>query len=219
MRTGCIYCITNKINGKKYIGQSVVYKRRIRDHINGSQLAVEQAIDKYGEENFKFEKIEKDIPVTEIDEREKHWIDYYDTFKGKGYNLHKGGNIRGTDGFIDVERHGKNNGMYGKKHSKKAKMKIRKKAKERYKEPKNHPMYGTKHSEETKEKMRKNHYDASGINNSQAKGNCKTSLNIIKDWKEKNLTYSELSNKYGFGTSMISDIINCKHWTMRNLIS
>ena len=32
MKTGVIYCIENKDNGKKYIGQTINFKRRVRQH-------------------------------------------------------------------------------------------------------------------------------------------------------------------------------------------
>lgn len=56
---GYIYCITNKINGKKYIGQTTetIHKRWIR-HINShSNMAISKAIDKYGKENFEIKEL------------------------------------------------------------------------------------------------------------------------------------------------------------------
>ena len=56
---GYIYCITNKINGKKYIGQTTetIHKRWIR-HINAhSNMAISKAIDKYGKENFEIKEL------------------------------------------------------------------------------------------------------------------------------------------------------------------
>lgn len=50
-----IYKITNKINGKIYIGQSNNIKRRFWEHQNrgaASRIPVDAAIEKYGSENF-----------------------------------------------------------------------------------------------------------------------------------------------------------------------
>lgn len=50
-----IYKITNKINGKIYVGQSNNIKRRFWEHQNrgaASRIPVDAAIEKYGSENF-----------------------------------------------------------------------------------------------------------------------------------------------------------------------
>lgn len=72
-----IYKITNKINNKIYIGQSVDiidrfrrYKRAKDDYI------IHKAIRKYGLENFTFELMEK-CTREELDERERHYISMY----------------------------------------------------------------------------------------------------------------------------------------------
>ena len=62
-----IYKITNKINGKCYIGQSINIKQRWKGHrkdafwLNGPdyQYPLYKAIRKYGIENFSFEVIEE----------------------------------------------------------------------------------------------------------------------------------------------------------------
>jgi len=51
-----IYKITNKINGKVYIGQSIDIERRFRDHKNcTAKNLLSAAIKEYGLENFDFE--------------------------------------------------------------------------------------------------------------------------------------------------------------------
>jgi group I intron endonuclease len=50
-----IYKITNKINGKIYVGQSNNIKRRFWEHQNrgtASRIPVDAAIEKHGSENF-----------------------------------------------------------------------------------------------------------------------------------------------------------------------
>lgn len=70
-----IYKITNKINGKFYIGQSVDIKRRFMEHKtpHGRMTSIKLAIKKYGKENFLFEVIEE-CGVEELDAREVYWI-------------------------------------------------------------------------------------------------------------------------------------------------
>lgn len=88
-----IYKITNKINNKVYIGQSKDVHRRFLEHINGKKngtSVIHNAIEKYGVENFEIETIEKDIE--NYNEREKYWIDYYNsTDRRFGYNILEGG--------------------------------------------------------------------------------------------------------------------------------
>lgn len=85
-----IYKVTNKINGKVYIGQSVDIGRRWREHMNAKDdIYFHKAIQKYGVENFEWEVIEQ-CKKKDLDEREIYWIEYYDSFN-KGYNCTKGG--------------------------------------------------------------------------------------------------------------------------------
>ena len=93
--TSGIYKITNKINNKVYIGQSVNIEERWDYHKAvchwNSQSALYRAFKKYGIENFDFQVIEKVPPIKEqLNEREIYWIKYYDACKN-GYNLTKGG--------------------------------------------------------------------------------------------------------------------------------
>lgn len=98
MTTG-IYKITNKINGKSYIGQSVCIERRWKEHLNRhSKSLIHKAIEKYGEQNFDFSIVEE-CCQEDLDEKEQYWIKYYNTFND-GYNLTRGGN---SGFFYDIE--------------------------------------------------------------------------------------------------------------------
>ena len=96
MNNGKIYKYTNLINKKVYIGQTkTTLENRHKKHL--SQLSdntyFHRALKKYGENNFKLELIEDNIPLSQLDNREKYWISYFDSFytTGKGYNLTEGG--------------------------------------------------------------------------------------------------------------------------------
>lgn len=68
-----IYKITNKINNKIYIGQSVRPFERFSQHCHNKRTnisLINKAIQKYGKENFNFEIIESDIE--NYNEREKY---------------------------------------------------------------------------------------------------------------------------------------------------
>lgn len=95
---GHIYKITNLINEKVYIGQTVQsLKDRWYQHVGNSiwssqyekRMAIKQAIRKYGKENFRIELLE-DCDRNLLNDREKYWINYYDSYNS-GYNSTKGG--------------------------------------------------------------------------------------------------------------------------------
>ena len=95
---GYIYKIQNLINNKIYIGQtSKSLEKRFQQHRNNynkpyfSQLALYKAFNKYGIINFSFEEIEE-VPNTLLDEREKYWIEYYNSYNN-GYNSTLGGRL------------------------------------------------------------------------------------------------------------------------------
>lgn len=96
---GIIYKITNTINGKVYIGQTIQsFKRRIKSHKSHLQShkhhneLLQRAYDKYGWDVFEVEIIEK-CDSENLDERERFWIDKYDATNHElGYNFESGGN-------------------------------------------------------------------------------------------------------------------------------
>ena len=80
-----IYKITNTINGKVYVGQSVDINRRWRQHKNSElDYPLYKAFKKYGIENFTFEVLEE-CTITELNERERYYIQLYDSCHF-GYN-------------------------------------------------------------------------------------------------------------------------------------
>ena len=91
-----IYCFTNKINNKRYIGSTIVkpnirYNQHLYNatHKNTHQYdyPLYQAIRKYGIENFNFEIIEqKDCSEFEIRQLEQKYIIQLNTLSPNGYN-------------------------------------------------------------------------------------------------------------------------------------
>ncbi|MBR4589860.1 MAG: GIY-YIG nuclease family protein, partial [Bacteroidaceae bacterium] len=73
---GFIYITTNLTNNKKYIGQKVYdFDGKWKTYL-GSGVALTNAINKYGVENFHKEIIEECYSKEELDIREKYWIDF-----------------------------------------------------------------------------------------------------------------------------------------------
>lgn len=99
-----IYLITNKINGKIYIGQSVDIYRRYAQHLRAGQpekyanrgerdlnTPIHLAMQKYGIENFSLSVLEE-CSKEELNDKERYWISVYDSCnKNIGYNISQGG--------------------------------------------------------------------------------------------------------------------------------
>lgn len=91
-----IYKITNKINGKSYIGKTLkTVKERWSEHCQdykkerSEKRPLYSAMTKYGINNFLVEEVEE-CSEADLNEREKYWIEFYGTFK-YGYNATIGG--------------------------------------------------------------------------------------------------------------------------------
>lgn len=152
-----IYMIKNKNTGQIYIGQSINIEKRWREHTYGhdsSNSYIDNAIQKHGNDMFLFSIIEElDNNSSLLDEREKYWISYYNSYKDKShYNLTPGGDFSPMkDKEIAKKLSGKGNGMYGKTHS----LETRKKMSENHADfsGKNHPMYGRKLSKKRRQEI------------------------------------------------------------------
>lgn len=91
-----IYKITNTVNGKIYVGQTVrTLEERKWQHINtakkGHKNHLYNAMRKYGIENFKFEKICDVDNIEDLNILERYYIAKYNCIKD-GYNMVDGGN-------------------------------------------------------------------------------------------------------------------------------
>lgn len=163
---GFIYCTTNLVNGKKYIGQHK-YCGRIDKYYLGSGVALNNAIKKYGRENFKREIICECKSLEELNNKEIYYINLLDAVNdSKYYNIDSGGNgghgnqwwktatqeqIDQSNKIRSIKMSGKNNPFYGKKHTLETRKLLSEKASLR-KADKN-PFYGKKHTEQNKKKI------------------------------------------------------------------
>ena len=89
-----IYKITNRINKKVYIGKTYTsveqrWKEHLQDYnkIRCEKRPLYSAMNKYGIQHFSIETIEE---CDNLEQREKYWIKYYDSYKN-GYNATLGG--------------------------------------------------------------------------------------------------------------------------------
>ena len=157
-----IYKITNLVNGKMYIGQSIDIYKRWKEHNNiafrttskSYNYPLYKAIRKYGIDNFKFEIIEE-CSIEKLNDKEIYYIDKYNTCifnkNSFGYNMTLGG--EGHRGYKHSEEtkqkisknhadmSGENCYCYGKHRSEEIKQKISNSRKGKYGGI-NHPLYG-----------------------------------------------------------------------------
>lgn len=106
-----IYCTTNLINGKKYIGSDT----NNNPYYLGSGVSIIKAIKKYGRNNFKKEIIAEVTSYPLLRELEEYYIDYYNAANSSlFYNRSDKGVGQGK---------GKNHWNYGNKLSEETKSK------------------------------------------------------------------------------------------------
>ena len=94
-----IYCYTNKINGKKYVGQTNNIERRKREHISVAfnpnskdyEYLFHKKLREYGLDNFIFSILEE-TTEDKVNEAEQFWIkELHSYVQENGYNLTLGG--------------------------------------------------------------------------------------------------------------------------------
>lgn len=186
-----IYGIINKINGKVYVGQTGErflrrywhHQWKLRDNSHDNTY-LQNAWNKYGEDNFDYVVIEVVRDSSLLDELEIKYIDYYKK-NNLSYNMLLGGG-----------------GRRGFKMSDNAKKIIAEKNRQH--------MLGTKHSEETKKKMSKTrsgrHINRStDILNQDIVRNIKLLLISGK-------TASEVSKESGIDYKLINNLIANNTW-------
>ena len=79
--TAGVYCITNIINGKRYIGGTKNFRRRFTEHLSDlnrgihSSQHLQNSWNKHGKEFFVFSIVEHIEDVSIIDKIEQRWLD------------------------------------------------------------------------------------------------------------------------------------------------
>ena len=92
---GIIYKICNDVNDKVYIGQTAFslekrYKQHIAEAQKHTQRKLYLAMNTIGVNHFFIQEIEQ-CEENNLDDREKYWINYYNSYSN-GYNMTIGGN-------------------------------------------------------------------------------------------------------------------------------
>lgn len=107
-----IYSYENKINHKRYIGQSRNLQNRYNQHlnsycnINSSMYNTQfyRALRKYGMQNFNYSILfstEESIDQNQLNLLEEYYIKLYESFGPKGYNMNKGGRFTSSQKVLN----------------------------------------------------------------------------------------------------------------------
>lgn len=97
----CVYKITNIKNNKMYIGISIDYQKRWKQHVSHlnknkhCNWKLQKDWNKYGPECFMFDVLEE-CSISDVYEKEIEYITLHDTFNN-GYNLTIGGDKGGSE--------------------------------------------------------------------------------------------------------------------------
>ncbi len=93
----CIYLVTNKVNGKQYVGQTkftMEKRRKCHESGVGCGKLIHWAIRKYGPDRFEWDEVCSDVPEEDLNRLEIECIAWYGTMVPMGYNLTAGGNSK-----------------------------------------------------------------------------------------------------------------------------
>ncbi len=127
-----IYKITNLVNSKCYIGQTIQkleYRWAKHGDVSSHCFALNNAIKKYGKDSFKIEKLANCNSKEELNTLEAFYIKNHNSLFPNGYNLTGGGDSHiisdETRKKLSLATAGEKNPFYGKKHSEETKQLIK----------------------------------------------------------------------------------------------
>lgn len=105
-----IYAYKKKSENKiVYVGQTIDLYTRHKHHVEYDpynkntreyNYPLSRGIRKYGPEEYELIILEENVPLKQLDEREKYWINFYDTF-WEGYNQTVGGTFPNKPIYTD----------------------------------------------------------------------------------------------------------------------
>lgn len=102
---GYIYLITNSINGKQYVGQTVrTIKIRFGCHCSSKDPVISKAIKKYGIKNFIIQELAIAYDQKELDFLEGLYMSWFETLTPNGYNIIKIINGKGRHSEETIEK-------------------------------------------------------------------------------------------------------------------
>ena len=221
---GIIYCYTNKINGKKYVGQTINPEQRYNAHKSNYQnpnhteynSLIHKAFRKYGFNNFTYEVLVKGIDdINVLNELETYYIKKFNCQTPNGYNVEAGGKNCAKPKTLE---HRKKEIWGQAKLTEEEVIELRKAYRDK-KSPTE--IYNKKY----KNRLHYNSFLNIWVGKRyglimpevfQTGRHTKLTAEIVreirKDREQTNLSYDKLAEKYGVSKGTISDIIKRRTW-------
>lgn len=221
---GIIYCFTNLINNKKYIGQTINPTLRYQAHKSNAfnenhkeyNSLLHQAFRKYGFNNFKYEILVDNIDdIDLLNQLEIYYIKKFNSQVPNGYNIESGGKNCNKPKTIE---HRKKEIWGQAKLTENEVIELRQAYKNKKSPTK---IYNEKY---------KNRLEYSSFLNiwsgrryalimpevfeigRHTKLNSDLVKQIRQEYKTTKISYSQLANKYNISKSTIADIISGRTW-------
>lgn len=212
-----IYTITNLVNNKIYIGSAINLSNRksthfykLRNNTHGNPH-LQNAFNKYKEENFVFEVLELVDNCSILTNIEQKYIDEYRNKNIKLYNICiVAGSTYGkqhtneTKRKMAISKVGIKNPFFGKTHTEEIKKRLSIINKI------NNPFQGKKHTLESKQKMKLS--IPKGETHHNSKLNKQTVDKIRQIYLTEKVSYNNIAKQFNVSSSAVCKIINNKLW-------
>ena len=221
---GIIYCYTNTINGKMYIGQTINPVSRYNAHKSSYQnpndkeynSLLHRAFRKYGFENFQYEILADSIDdIDLLNQLEIYYIKHYNTKTPNGYNVEDGGKNCKKPKTLEHRK----KEIWGQAKLTEEEVIELRKAYQRKESP----------AEIYKQKYKNRLHYNSFLNiwvgkryslimpevfetGRHTKLNAEIVKQIRKEREKTNLSYDKLAKKYGISKGTVADIIKKRTW-------
>ena len=221
---GIIYCYTNTINGKMYIGQTINPVSRYNAHKSSYQnpndkeydSLLHRAFRKYGFENFQYEILADSIDdIDLLNQLEIYYIKHYNTKTPNGYNVEDGGKNCKKPKTLEHRK----KEIWGQAKLTEEEVIELRKAYQRKESP----------TEIYKQKYKNRLHYNSFLNiwvgkryslimpevfetGRHTKLNAEIVKQIRKEREKTNLSYDKLAKKYGISKGTVADIIKKRTW-------
>lgn len=240
---GRIYLITNTVNGKRYVGQTIKsVEKRLKEHfkaafVENRRAIICSAIRKYGKDNFSVICVQDNIAINDLDVAEQYWVKHYDTFGENGYNATTGGNqCRISDETklkISAALKGKLKSEEHKKKMSKAQKGIKigslnsfygkthseetiekiKATLQGQMDGELNPFYGKQHSEESRNKMSASHIGKQTGEKHPRSKLTEKDVLEIRELIKNGVSRNDLSIRYGVSKGAINKIATRENWS------
>lgn len=221
---GIIYCYTNTINGKMYVGQTLNPALRYSAHKSSYQnpndkeydSLLHRAFRKYGFENFQYEVLADDInDIDLLNQLEIYYIKHYNCKTPNGYNVEDGGKNCNKPKTLE---HRKKEIWGQAKLTEEEVIRLRKayQAKESPTEIYNNEYVDRMHYNSFLNIWSGRRYalimPEVFENGRHTKLNAEIVKNIRQDRENEKLSYDKLAVKYGISKGTVADIIKRRTW-------